>query len=248
MSEPSTAVIVGASAGVGRAIAEAAARRGWNLVLAARDLRDLQAEMRHLQTRYGISVHAYRLDLAEPGEVNRFVDACTQLMGRVDAVFLTAGMIAAEDDGLSPPAVTERLVRVNFLSIAQIASRFLSIFESQQKGRLVLFSSIAAFAPRAKNVMYAASKSALGTFARGLQHRYADTGIRVQLYMPGYIDTNMSFGQRLLFPVATPEAFAESVVRSLDRPLRVRYYPRFWKIVVAALRGMPWSLYKRLKF
>ncbi|OQW96249.1 MAG: hypothetical protein BWK77_05650 [Verrucomicrobia bacterium A1] len=249
MSERSTAVIVGAGSGVGRALADSLARRGFDLVVAARDARDVEAVAADLGLRYGVSVKPQVLDLAAADtDLDAWVSRCTRLLGSVGHVLITAGMVAPDDDGLLPDARTDQLVDINFRSVIRLVARFARLFEQQGSGRIVVFSSIAAAVPRRRNVAYSAAKAALEAYGRGLQHRFASGPVRLMIYAPGYVDTSMTFGQRLLFPLASPHAVAEDVVRHMARGTRFRYFPTYWSAVVAALRLLPWWVYKRLSF
>jgi short-subunit dehydrogenase len=246
---PRSAVVIGASAGVGRALAEVLAGRGCDLVLAARHERDLRALAADLTTRHGVRATAVPLDLAGPDEdLDRWYRACTAELPEPDAVLVTAGTVDDADDGLAAWDLSARIVTTNFTSVMKLAGRFVAGFEERGGGTLVLFSSIAAAAPRRRNVAYAASKAALEAFGRSLQHRVAGTEVRVQVYALGYVDTAMTRGRQLRLPPVAPAAVADHVVAGLRRDRRVSYYPRYWAPVTRGLRMLPWSVYRRLDF
>jgi NAD(P)-dependent dehydrogenase (short-subunit alcohol dehydrogenase family) len=121
----------------------------------------------------------------------------------------------------------------------------------QGAGSIVLFSSIAAVAARTKNLAYSAAKAALETYAVGLRHALADRGVEVLVLALGYVDTSQTFGQRLLFPVAHAEEVAEQVMKRL-RGARLsggkHYFPWFWWWITTCIRGLPWFVYRRLRF
>lgn len=243
------AVIVGASSGVGRALAEELASRGWDLVISAREARDLTALAGDLELRRGTRAHCRVIDLAEERLDGRaYLDACVELLGEVDAVFVTAGMIDSRDQGPGEPAVTARLIQVNYTGVVQLIARFAELFEARGGGVIVTFSSIAAAAPRRQNTVYSSAKAALEVYCQGLRHHLSPTPVILQTYALGYVDTAMSFGMKLLFPVASPAWIARHVVDHLGRDRGRVYLPRFWAVVVLALRALPWFLYKRLSF
>ena len=163
--ETPTAVVVGASGGVGRALADALARRGFDLALAARSTRDLEAVAADVAVRYGRRAVPLPLDLAAPGdEIEAWHARCTALLPRVDAVLVTVGAVDDEDDGVSDWQLTESLIETNFVAVARLVRPFLLEFERRGAGTLVVFSSIAAAAPRRRNVGYAAGKAALESY------------------------------------------------------------------------------------
>ena len=243
------AVIVGASSGVGRALAETLAREGYDLLLSARDRRDLEVLAADLRLRDRIGVHVHTIDLSEPELATAaFIDTCVRELGRVDAIFLTAGMIHSRDHGPGEADTISSLIWVNYANMIQLIAGFARRFQEQAGGDIVTFSSIAAAAPRGRNVVYSSAKAGLETYCRGLRHHLDGTGVTLQTYALGYVDTAMSYGQKLLFPVASPAKVADYVVRNLGRDRGRVYFPRFWLPIVLVLRHLPWSLYKRLSF
>ena len=245
----SRAVVLGASSGVGRALAEALARRHFQLVLVARDERDLAALTADLELRWQTRAYVQPLDLAAPDlDIRGFCERCLAQLGGLEAVFLTVGMIDPCDVGPAEPALIERLIRVNYVRMAQFVSEFGRIFEARGAGTIVTFSSISADAPRRRNTVYSSTKAALDTYCRGMRHYFRDTGVIVQTYALGYVDTAMTFGQKLLFPVTSPAKVAAHVVKNLHRDRGKVYLPRFWAIIVFVLKHTPWFLYKRLPF
>ena len=243
------AVVVGASSGVGRALAEELADRGWDLVISAREERDLAALAGDLELRHGARVHPQAIDLAEPDFDGRaYSEACVGRLGEIDAFFVTAGLVDSRDRGPGEPEVTARVILVNYAGVVQLIARFAELFEARGAGTLVSFSSIAAAAPRSQNTVYSSAKAGLETYCQGLRHHLSQTPVILQTYALGYVDTAMSFGMKLLFPVASPASIARYVVDHLDRDHGRLYLPRFWALVVLALRALPWSIYKRLSF
>jgi decaprenylphospho-beta-D-erythro-pentofuranosid-2-ulose 2-reductase len=249
MSDRHRAVVVGGSAGVGRALADELARRGYDLVVAARDADDLGAVAADLGLRHSVTVRPVLLDLCGPAEsLERSVEECFAALGGVDAVLITAGAVADDDDGTAAPAVATALLKTNFLGVATLTAAFVERFEGQGRGTIVLFSSVAAAAARRRNVVYGAAKAALEHYGRSLQHRFAGDAVRVQIYALGYVDTAMASERRLLLPRASPQWVARTVANGLDRRRRFTYLPRYWRVIVFALRHVPWPIYRRLDF
>jgi hypothetical protein len=241
--------VVGASSGVGRALAGELAARGYDLVVSARDRADLEAVAADLALQHGVTVTPLAVDLDGPdAELGRYVDRCLATLPAPDAVLVPAGVIAEDDDGSSDWAATTALVTTNMLGVVKLAGRFVTRLEAQGGGTLVLFSSIAAAAPRRRNVVYGAAKAGLEHYGRALQHRFAGTPVHVQVYVLGYVDTAMTRGRPLALPVADPGDVARRVVAALGTPVRVRHVPRFWGAVVRVLRLLPWPVYRRLRF
>lgn len=248
-NDAKTAVIVGASSGVGRALAGALAAQGWKLVLSARDPRDLEAVAADLTLRWNAECFSLPVDLSNCEYSGAaFCEECVNAFGVIDALFYVAGAIDDHDDGSTDDETTRQLAEVNYVSAIKTLGAFAKRFEQRGRGTLVGFSSIAAAAPRRQNVVYASAKAGLETYLRGLRHRFADTPVLVQGYALGYVDTAMAYGKKLLLPAVSADAVADEVVRNLDRDIGIRYYPAYWRLITLTLRLLPWFIYKRLRF
>lgn len=243
------AIILGASAGVGRALAAEFAAKGWDLVLVARDSRDLEATADDLEIRHGGRVLVDAIDINDPQvDATAFIAGVKRRLGRLDAFLAPCGQVDDADDALPSAALIERLVRVNQTGLMAQFAEAARLFQSQGHGVIVGFSSIAAAAPRGKNMVYSASKAGIETFLLALRHHLAPSGARVQIYAPGYVDSAMSYGKKLLFPVASAESVAQRVARNIDRDVGLTYVPRWWRLITLLLRLLPWPLYRRLRF
>jgi short-subunit dehydrogenase len=243
-----TAVVVGASAGLGRALAERLAGAGHDLVLASSDERDVAALAAHLQIHNGVRATAVAVDLGGDTDGGERLESAARALGGADALLLPIGWTAPLDDACRDTELTERLVRTNFLSVATLVSRFLPGLRQRPRAAVVGFGSVAAVRGRGANIVYAASKRALQTFFEGLRHACTDTPVRVQFYVLGYLDTNLAFGRRTLLPRANPEHLAARVARDLGRFEGVVYHPGWWRPVCALLSVVPWFVFKRLRF
>jgi hypothetical protein len=81
-----------------------------------------------------------------------------------------------------------------------------------------------------------------------LRHACADSGVAVQFYVLGYMDTELAAGVRSPIPKGDQQALGDLILKHLDRNVGVVYYPWFWGALCVALRGVPWALFKRSRF
>lgn len=250
MNNQLLAVVIGASTGVGRALSEELAHQGMNVALVASDSEEISILAQDLQIRYSISAKHYADDLSDfKFDPLKLFSKIKSEMGTVHYLFYPAGYVSDQDCGVISEPDLERTILVNQLSATKLLSSWLQN-QDAAKGlkTIVLFSSIAALVPRSRNMVYASAKAGLEYFAQGLRHWLADKNTIVQVYALGYVDTGMSFGQKLLFPVARPEEVASTVAKNLDKDFGKKYYPSYWQWIVLILRMLPWTIYKKLKF
>jgi short-subunit dehydrogenase len=243
-----TYVVLGASAGLGRALADRFAAAGHHLVLVASDARDLAAVASDLTLRYRVRVATVAADLAADDGYLERVAAAADALGGPDGLLFPVGAGAPGDDGSLDGAAAARLVQVNFLAIAAAIARFLPVLRRRPRAVVVGFGSVAAARGRGANVVYAASKRALESFFESVRHACAGSTVTVQFYVLGYLDTNLAFGVRTPLPRADPRRLSERVLRGLGRDVGVVYYPAFWRPLCALLRRVPWVVFRRLRF
>lgn len=247
MSE--AAVIIGASNGLGKAIAYHLASQGINCILASRNEKELSLIAAELCEKYSISVKVIPIDLGKTNHLTSvaFANACFDHFIDIRQVYLTAAIINDNDIGTAAAGVLEDINAVNYRGSAFLISAFSDRLK-ETSSNITVISSIAAIRPRGKNISYTASKIAMEYHVRGLQHFWANKPLRLQIYRVGYMDTGMSKGQKLLFKKADPEKVASYIIKRKKRNIRIKYYPRFWYIISIILNQIPWFIYKRIKF
>lgn len=241
-----TAIVIGASSGLGRALATELARAKQPMLLVASDARDLAAMASDLSLRFEIKVATLAIDLAaEPNPGARVCEALSELPAPT-ALLLPVGMSRAEDDfSLGVNAIGQMLAINLHAPIAIIHALLPKLLESN--GSIVGFGSIAAARGRGKNVVYAAAKRGLETFFESLCQRYAPSQLHVQFHRLGFMRSNLTYGMRLPLPAVEPEIVAARVVRSLGKGSFFRYEPRWWTAIALVIRCLPWPLFRRMK-
>jgi short-subunit dehydrogenase len=243
-----TCVVVGASSGLGRALAEALARRGQPLLLVASDERDLGPLAADLGTTRGIEARTLAHDAADHAGLAAAIDAALARDEPVDSLLFPIGTSDDADDLTLSPERAEELVRINLLAVTSVVSRLLPRMLARGRGAIVGFGSVAAERGRGRNVLYAAAKRGLASVFESLRHRLEGEGIAVVLYTLGYVDTNLAFGRPLPLPKADPRRLAERVCDEMGRARGRRFLPAFWRPVSFVTRSLPWFVFRRMRF
>jgi decaprenylphospho-beta-D-erythro-pentofuranosid-2-ulose 2-reductase len=240
------ALIVGASSGLGRAMALRFAEAGYDVVLVARDATDLMATAQDVSIRFGVKAIAVVADVLDAGWIDEVAQA-TGSVGLMDVLAMPIGAVADNDDPSLDRGGVEQLMRINFIAVTECVQRFWPEIQ-ERKGVIIGFGSIAAARGRTGNAAYAAAKRALHGWFQSLRHFAVNRGVCVQYYVPGYLNTALAYGMSLKFPKGDPDAFARLIVRDLGKDFGVRYYPFFWRYLCTALQFIPWHIYSRLHF
>lgn len=242
------ALIVGASAGVGRALCEALAQHGAALLLVASDARDLDALAVHLRLVYRAEVETVAVDATRVAECIEEISRAAASFGLIDSLYFPIGASRWDDHGLLGMDQAGAILNSNLAVVIGLTAQFLPQLLALPQAQIVGFSSIAAIRGRKTNMVYSAAKRGLESYFESLRHLTAATGVRVQLYRLGYVATQQSFGQRLLFPVVTPRQVAQEVLRNHGKDIGKRFFPRYWALIALAVSWLPWTIYKKLDF
>jgi short-subunit dehydrogenase len=233
------AIVVGASSGIGRALAERLAERGYEVGLAARRAERLEAIGESLPTK----AYVARLDVTDTGTARERFDALVDAMGGVDLVVLSAGV--GQPNPELDWEVEERTVAVNAQGFAALATAAMVTFDEQGSGTLVGISSVAALFGGGSSPAYSASKAFVSNYCDGLRAWATgrDADVAVLDVKPGYVDTEMTFGD---FWMASPETAARQILDAAEAGRRHAYVTKRWRLVGWLVRAMPHGVRERV--
>ncbi|MFV3308842.1 SDR family NAD(P)-dependent oxidoreductase [Pseudomonas sp. NY15181] len=188
-SHPGTALITGASSGIGAIYAERLARRGHDLILVARNRGRLNALAQRLSDETGRSVEVVVADLADRADLARVeellrTDASITLLVNNAGVGATRPLLESNVDKL------EELLTLNVNVLTRLTYAAVPGFVARGGGTLINIASIVAIAPEVLNGVYGGSKAFVLAFSQSLRHELADQNVRVQVVLPGATATD----------------------------------------------------------
>lgn len=201
-----TALITGASRGIGRAIAGAFARQGARLVLASRSAQLKQAAR---ELALETEVHAVRADVSRPADVRRLFSAVRLRFGGLDILVNNAGIAESRPVAETSDALWEETLGTNLTATFLCSRAALELMLPQKRGHIVNVLSVAAFTPFPENSAYCAAKAGALALTRVLREEVRSSGIRVTALLPGATDT--AIWQRLW-----PEAPRDKMMSAAD--------------------------------
>ena len=257
MSERKVALITGASAGLGLAIARCFAAAGYRLALVARDSERLHAAIENINAADGIDIEPFVCDVTDQKDVARLMAAFKEKFSRLDVLINNVGM---SDRGLIkslPPEHLDQLFCVNVRSALLCSQHALPLLEASG-GQIVNIGSLAAKAAPRYLGGYAAVKHALGAVTQQLRLEMREAGVNVMLISPGPIRREDA-GQRYANRVTTdmpqsanrpaggttikgldPDYVARRILRACERRSIDVILPGYLRPIVGIGHLIPW--------
>lgn len=181
---PGTALITGASSGIGAVYADRLARRGYDLILVARNQDRLQQLAARLHEQTGRAVKTVAADLNAAGDLAKIEallrdDASITMLVNNAGIGATAPLLQADIGKMS------EMLNLNVNVLTQLTYAAAPAFVARKQGAIINIASIAAVAPEMLNGVYGASKAYVLAFSQSLKHELSDKGVRVQAVLPG---------------------------------------------------------------
>ncbi len=180
-----TALITGASSGIGKEFAHIHAERGGNLVIVARREERLQAIKSELEGQYGIRVMVIAKDLTEPTAPQEIYQAVKQAGIRVDYLINNAGFGGLGKFHERPWEKDLAMLQLNIVALTALTRLFLPDFVARNSGKILHVSSIASLMPGPLQAVYFASKAYVTSFSNAIAEELYDTHITVTVLLPG---------------------------------------------------------------
>jgi short-subunit dehydrogenase len=217
LSSGRTALITGASTGIGAEFARQLASRGANLVLVARSIDKLDALAASLRAQYDVDVFTEKLDLSMPDASERLYQRTTDLGLCVDFLVNNAGSTSLGPvAGLNPEEVGA-IVNLNVKAAMENTVRFLPPMISRGGGVIINVAGTGAFQPGPFMAARTASAAFVLSFTQAVCAENADTGVRVFALCPGPTETPMTTGQNSpLGKMRTPDQVVDTALNALS--------------------------------
>ena len=240
-------LILGATSGIARAIAAQFAQDNVSLFLGGRDLAELEHMAADLSIRYGIRAHYGRVDAEDFDAHEDFLKDALRTLGEIDGVVFAIGYLGEQPRESKDPAGARQIMSINLSAAISLLAPIANIIEEQGHGFIMGLSSVAGDRARPSNYVYGAAKGGLSLYLDGLRNRLNRQGVKVITLKLGFVDTEMTWGKRGLFLVASPEKVARSAWKTLQKPSGIYYIPGFWRMIMLVIRLIPEPVFKRLK-
>jgi hypothetical protein len=258
---PLTALVTGASSGIGEALAGELASRGLRLLLTSENAPELERVRAALAAACPREVRALALDLTLPDAPERLHERCRELGWPVDVLVNCAGVFLNVERELAEPSCSARLLALHVQAPTRLCLLFGRQMLERRRGYILNVASISALFPDPSSLTYGPSKRYLLAFSQALALQWREGGVRVCALVPGGTRTAFFANNRVFVPslvaghLASPQRVARAGIEALFRGrrrlipgLRPRLQVLLFKILLASpLFGYTKRLYARLR-
>ena len=235
------AIIIGASSGIGRALAVALSLDGYRVGVVARRT-DLLTQLRAELT--GPCV-IKTVDVSQPEAAMPLVRELIEELRDVELFIVSAG--TGFDNAALAWEPERETITLNVLGFAGMVNVAVAHLETRGSGHLVGISSIAALRGIGGAPAYAASKAFVSNYLQGVRYRFNKLKLPIVVtdVQPGFVDTRMAGGNRL-FWVASPQTAARQIVAAIRGRKQRVYITKRWRLIAWLLQVLPDALYSKL--
>ena len=227
-------VLIGASTGIGRSLAELYASLGHEMVISSRRTVLLQ----EIKDKYPkTKIHVLEMDVAQTDESRLKMEEAEQLLNGIDLVIINAGV------GFQKATYEQEMntIDINVRGFTALAQWSYKYFAKKGNGHLVGVSSLASQTGSAYSPEYHASKAFMSNYMSGLRMRSSkfNPNVYVTDIRPGFVDTPMTKQNKGMFWVATPEKAAQQIVVAIAARKKVVYVTKRYQLIALLLNLLP---------
>jgi short-subunit dehydrogenase len=242
------ALVIGASSGIGEALARRLAADGARVALVARRADELDRICAEIdEATASRSARAYPHDVRNTAEAAELLQRIARDLGGLDLVVYAAGVMHGVEFDEFDTTKELDMVRVNLEGAVAWLGAAAERFGRLGRGTIVGIGSVAGDRGRTGNPAYGTSKAGLHTYLEAVRNRIARDGVRVVTIKPGFVDTAMTRGLDGLFWLISADRAAEIILRHARRGTTVAYVPARWRLVMMVIRSIPSVVFRRLK-
>lgn len=242
--------ILGATRGMGRALARQAAEKGHHVFLLGRDKEQLSRSAADISARVSTAACAgyAHCDLSDTESFERALDEADAALGDFDTLVITAAEFATQDELESDPERAHALLTTNFSNTVYLCELARRRLMKRGGGTLCVFSSVAGERGRKPVVLYGASKAGLSAYLEGLDHRYRSQGLTTVCVKPGFVRTAMTAALKPPPFAGEPDHVADTVLRAIEHGTPEVYAPAPWRPIMSVIRHLPRFVMRRAQF
>ena len=234
------AIIIGASSGIGKALARELVQNKYRVGITGRR----EAHLLELQKEQPEQIQIAAFDTTEPNAIEQ-LEALEKRLGGIDLFIISAGIGHLNLD--YDYSLENETNQLNVFAFTRLVNWSMRYFEKQGWGHLINISSVASRRGGRQAPAYSASKAYQSIYLEGMAQKVAYDKLPIYTtdVRPGFVKTAMAKADKM-FWVSSKEKAARQIFRSIQRKKRIVYISRRWVIIAWILERIPWFIYKRM--
>lgn len=241
--EPRRIWLIGASSGIGLALARKLLRDGHRVALSARRT----APLGELAAAYADQELVVPCDVTKPDDIAAAVRRIEHSFGAIDTIIYNAGTCEYINNGELDSALVERVMTTNFFGLSRCIEAAMPLLKRGQQPQIAAVSSSAAYLPLPRAEAYGASKAAMSYFLHTLRLDLRRHGISISVICPGFVKTPLTDRNDFAMPCQiSAEQAAEEIVAGLRRYKKEIHFPRRFTGLLKLLGALPLGLQQKL--
>lgn len=241
-SAQQVAWLVGASSGIGQALAFQLAQAGWVVAISARRVEALQT----MQAQQA-ALHPYAVDVTDAASLQQAAAAITRELGDIALCVLNAGDYTPMPLADFNTGLFRKLIDINYMGVANGLEAILPLMLARGQGQVLLTASIAGYRGLPKSAPYSASKAAVISLAESLHVELKAQGVQLRVINPGFVRSPLTAKNAFKMPfLMEAEDAARAIMRDLPRGNFEIAFPKRFAYLMKVLRLLPYWLYFRL--
>lgn len=230
-------LIIGAKSDIAKAIAIKYAENGYDLYLAARNSKELEAFAQDIHVRTDKNVECVDLDILDFASHQDFY---SNLSEKPDGVVSAVGYLGDQNKSQIDFDETKTIIDTNYTGVVSLLNIVAADFESKKSGFIIGISSVAGDRGRMSNYTYGSAKAALSNYLSGLRNRLNAVGVKVLTIKPGFVATKMTEGMDLpAVLTAKPDQVADDVYKAQTTGKSIVYTKWFWRWIMLIIKSIP---------
>jgi len=243
------AILVGASSGIGAALAHRLVDEGYQIALLARRAEMLEKLTNEINSKHGKThVIHYTHDVTDYESVPELFRQIVADLGGLDTFIYNAGVAVTVGVENYDFEKDRTMMEINLIGALAWLNPVAESFQNSQSGQIVGISSVAGERGRVGSPAYNTSKAALTCYLEAYRNRLTRYGVNVLTVKPGFVQTDLIKNVKRLFWVISPEQAAKDIYNAMNKRKQEIYTPARWRWVMLIIRNIPSFIFRKLSF
>ena len=238
-------LVIGASSDIARALCHLYGKGGYDLILAGRNVSELEKDASDYRIRYSVEATTLELDVTHFDSHSMAIDS---VKGSIEGVICVAGFMGDHEKALTDWDECQRILQTNYSGCVSVLNEVAKHFGERNHGWIVGISSVAGDRGRQSNFLYGSAKAGFSAYLSGLRNYLFSKNVHVLTVKPGFVATRMTEHLDLPGPLTgSPEKVAKTIFNAQRKKKNVLYtiWPWFW--IMFIIRNIPEGIFKKLK-